>query len=156
MKIKFKDGTKKDFTNLYGANLRDADLSGADLSDADLSGADLSYANLSCADLSYADLSDANMRGADLCYANMRSANLRRANLRDANLRYANLDYSCWPLWCGSLSPIIDKRIACQLLYHTMMAMRGCDDSEVKEFLGNNQAIAIANQFHRADDCGKI
>jgi hypothetical protein len=36
------------------------------------------------------------------------------------------------------------------------MAMRGCDDSEVKEFLGNNQAIALANQCHRADDYGKI
>ena len=78
------------------------------------------------------------------------------ADLRDANLRGANLDYSCWPLWCGSLFPIIDKRIACQLLYHAMMAMQWCDDSEVKEFLANKQAIALANQCHWADDCGKI
>ena len=111
MKIKFKDGSEKEFADLRGADLRGADLRGADLGGADLRGADL--------------------RGADI-------------------------DFSCWPLWCGSLSPIIDKRIACQLLYHTMMAMQGCDDSEVKEFLGNNQAIALANQFHRADECGKI
>ena len=141
MKVKFKDGTKKDFTDLSDANMRGADLCGADLR----------YANLS-----YSDLRDANMRGADLCGANLRGADLRGANLRDANLRYANLDYSCWPLWCGSLSPKIDKRLACQLLYHTMRAMQGCDDSEVKEFLANNQAIALANQFDRADECGKI
>ena len=111
MKIKFKDGTEKEFAYLYYANLR---------------------------------------------YADLRYADLRSANLDDADLRGADIDFSCWPLWCGSLCPTIDKRIACQLLYHTMMAMQGCDDSEVKEFLGNNQAIALANQFHRADDCGKI
>lgn len=72
-----------------------------------------------------------------------------------AHLHGADLDYSCWPLWCGSLSPKIDKRLACQLLYHTMMAMQGCDDLEVKEFLGNNQAIALANKFHRTDEYGE-
>ena len=94
--------------------------------------------------------------GTKKVFTDLRRADLRYANLRGADLRGADLDYSCWPLWCGSLSPIIDKRIACQLLYHTMMAMQGCDDSEVKEFLGNNQAIALANQFHRADECRKI
>ena len=108
------------------------------------------------ADLCGANLRGANLRGANLRGADLRDADLCGANLRGANLRDADLDYSCWPLWCGSLSPIIDKRIARQLLYHTMMAMRGCDDSEVKEFLANNQAIALANQFDRADECGKI
>lgn len=141
MKIKFKYGTEKEF---------------ADLRDADLHEADLSYADLSYADLRFADLHDANLRGANLRYANLRGADLRGTNLYDADLRGADLDYSGWPLWCGSLSPKIDKGLACQLLYHTMMAMRGCDDSEVKEFLANKQAIALANQCHRADDCGKI
>ena len=98
----------------------------------------------------------ADLRRADLCGANLRGADLRGANLRGADLRGADLDYSCWPLWCGSLFPKIDKRLACQLLYHAMMAMQWCDDSEVKEFLANKQAIALANQCHRADDCGKI
>lgn len=30
-------------------------------------------------------------------------ANLREADLWRADLGEANLDYSCWPLWCGSL-----------------------------------------------------
>ncbi|ECO4548797.1 pentapeptide repeat-containing protein, partial [Salmonella enterica] len=62
--------------NLYGADLRDADLCGANLYGADLCGADLCGANL---------------YGADLCGANLRDANLRGANLRDADLRDANL-----------------------------------------------------------------
>jgi uncharacterized protein YjbI with pentapeptide repeats len=140
MKIKFKDGSEKEFADLCGADLRDADLRDADLRDANLRDANLRYA-----DLRYADLSGANLSRTDLS----------RADLRGTNLIGADIDFSCWPLWCGSLSPIIDKRIACQLLYHAMMAMRGCDDSEVKEFLGNNQAIALMNQFHRADECGK-
>ena len=153
MKIKFKDGTEKEFAYLYYANLRYADLSYADLRSANLRGANLRYANLRYADLRYADLrKSADLRGADLRGADLGDADLRGADLRGADLRGADIDFSCWPLWCGSLFPKIDKRIACQLLYHAMMAMRGCDDSEVKEFLGNNQAIALANQFHRADD----
>ena len=41
MKIKFLDGTEKDFESLFRANLRGADLRGANLRGADLSGADL-------------------------------------------------------------------------------------------------------------------
>ena len=47
---------------------------------------------------------------ADLQDADLRGANLQGANLRGANLRGANLDYSCWPLWCGSLDVKVDRR----------------------------------------------
>jgi hypothetical protein len=50
MKVRFKDGTEKEFSVLRGANLR-----GADLSDADLRGANLRGANLRGADLSGAN-----------------------------------------------------------------------------------------------------
>lgn len=79
-------------------------------------------------------------------------ANLQRANLRGADLRGADIDYSCWPLWCGSLGVIVDKRIAAQLAYHFCRLV--CDDPEVKEA---QQAIKeLANQFHRVNDCGVI
>lgn len=146
MKIKFKDGTEKEY-----ADLRSADLFGANLCGANLCGADLRYADLRYADLFGADLCD-----ADLCDADLRNADLFGANLRGADLRGADLDYSCWPLWCGSLFPKIDKRLACQLLYHALRAMQSCDDPEVQEFLRCSRAITLANQFHRADDCGKI
>ena len=114
---------------------------------ADLQEADLQEADLSDADLQDADLSDAYLRGAAL-----RLANLCGADLRGADLRGTNIDFSCWPLWCGSLDVIVDKRIAAQLAYHFCRLI--CDDPEVKEA---QQAIkGLANQFHRVHDCGEI
>ncbi|MMQ57540.1 pentapeptide repeat-containing protein [Salmonella enterica] len=77
--------------NLYGADLRGANLYGADLCDADLRGANLRGANLYGADLRGANLRGANLYGADLRGANLRGANLYGADLYGANLRGANL-----------------------------------------------------------------
>lgn len=82
----------------------------------------------------------------------MYGANLRGADLRGADLRGVNLDFSCWPLWCGSLDAIVDKRIAAQLAYHFCRII--CDDDEVK---AAQKALApLANQFHRVAECGRI
>lgn len=99
----------------------------------------------------------ANLGGADLGGAYLRRADLRRANLGGANLEGADLggadlDYSCWPLWCGSLGARVCKRIAAQLAYHFCRLV--CDDPEV--IAAQNALIPLANQFHRVDDCGKI
>ena len=69
-----------------------------------------------------------------------------------ANLWGANLDYSCWPLWCGSLGAKVDKRIAVQLAYH--FCSLNCDDPEYLTM--RNSLIDFANQFHRIDECGKL
>ena len=75
-----------------------------------------------------------------------------RANLQGANLRKANIDYSCWPIWCGSLDVKVDKRIAVQLAYH--FCRLDCDDPE---YLAMREAMKdFANQFHRVDECGEI
>ena len=108
-----------------------------------------------------ADLSDANLQGANLCGANLQGANLcwadlRGANLRGANLQGADVDFSCWPLWCGSLNVKIDKRIFCQLLYHALRAGQSADDPEVKKIFEIPEVVNLANQFHRVDECGKI
>lgn len=109
-----------------------ADLRGADLRGADLYGAYLLAANLRWADLYGADLLAANLYGADL--------------------RGADLDFSCWPLWCGSLDVVVDKRIAAQLAYHFCRII--CDDDEVK---AAQKALApLANQFHLVEECGRI
>ena len=128
------EAVKKALSN--GADLRGADLSWADLCDANLHRADLSGADLSRADLTSADLI-----GADLC---------------DANLHRADLDYSCFPIWCGSLTVKIDKRVFCQLLYHTLRAGQSVDDPEVKKLFAIPEVVALANQFHRVEECGKI
>ena len=112
-------------------------------------------------DLRSANLEEANLGGANLSYANLRSANLSGAELKYANLKGvdlsgANLDYSSWPLWCGSLSVKIDKRIFCQLLYHTLRAGQSVEDEEVQALLNNPDVLKLANQFHRVEECGKL
>ena len=143
--------------DLSNANLRGADLSDASLRGANLRGADLSNANLRGAGLSEADLSNANLRGAglrgaDLRGADLRGADLRGANLRGADLRGADLDYSCYPLWCGSLHFKADKRLACQLAYH--LCSMQCDDADYIKM--RNSILGFANQFHRVDECGEL
>ena len=99
---------KLQYANLRGAYLRDADLRGANLRGA--------Y------------LRDADLRGANLRGAYLRDADLRGADLRDADLRGADLDFSCLPLWCGSKSIIVDRRIAQQIAAH-FCALK-CDDAD--------------------------
>ena len=79
-------------------------------------------------------------------------ADLRRADLRRADLRGADLDFSCWPLWCGSLAVKVCKRIAVQLAYH--FCRLDCDDPEY--IAARNAILDFANQFHRVDECGKL
>ena len=90
------------------ANLREANLIWANLSGADLRRADLRWA----------DLREANLSKADLREANLREANLIWANLSGADLRGANLDFTTFPLWCGSFDLIADDRLVWQLTAH--------------------------------------
>ena len=136
-------------------------LSGAELSGTDLSGTDLSHANFSHADLSHADLSGADVSGADLShvdlsYVVLSHVDLRGAFLINADLTGADIDFACWPLWCGSLNMKIDKKIFCQLLYHVLRAGKSVDDEEVKNLFSIPEIVKLANQFHRACECGKI
>ena len=77
---------------------------------------------------------------------------LVNANLQDAYLQDANLDFSCFPLWCGSLNMKIDKRIAIQLAYHFCRLV--CNDEETKEM--QSKLKDYANKFHRVYECGKL
>ena len=163
--------------NLTAANLTDADLRGAyltaanltcaNLHGANLAGAVLTDADLTRADLTDADLTDANLHGANLHGANLAGAVLTDADLTRADLTYAiltrayltnaDLDHSAWPLWCGSLRAKIDKRLAAQLMYHAMRAMSSCkDDASVAAVLASPECVALANQFHRVNECGPL
>jgi hypothetical protein len=138
--------------NLFRADLSGSDLFGADLSGADLSGANLSRANLFEANLSGADLSGADLSRANLFGANLSGANLFRAILSGADLSGANLDFSVFPLWCGSFNMKIDKKIACQLAYHFCKLI-----SSNEEVIEAQKSLKdLANKFHRVDECGKI
>lgn len=116
--------------DLKGANLRGAVLWGAVLRGADLRGADL--------------------RGADLYKSNLRHADLSDADLRGADLRGADLDYSCFPLWCGSKGMIVDRRIAAQIVAH--FCALECDDAD---YIAAREAILeFAQTSHRAKVLG--
>ena len=112
--------------------------------------------SLSGADLRFADLRFADLRFADLRFADLRFADLSGADLSRADLSGADLDYGSWPLWCGSLTAKIDKKIFCQLLYHVVRAGQSVEDEEVRKFLDLPEVIALANQFHRVKECGEI
>ena len=158
MKIKFLDGREKEFATLRRADLRGADLRGADLRAADLRGANLHDADPRGADLRGANLHGADLRGADLRTADLRGANLTGANLTGADLIGADIDFSSWPLWCGSLRVKADRRIACQLLYHALAVMAQCDDEEVKELSMSPDLLKFANEFQqiRRGECAPI
>jgi hypothetical protein len=144
------------YTNLFKADLSYTILSNAILSNADLRNADLRNADLTNAALSYANLTDSDLSHADLSHADLSYSDLGHVYLSHAILIGANLDFSSLPLNCGSLKMQIDKRIACQLLYHTLSAMQSVDDEEVKAILNDDKVLALANQFHRVDECGSI
>ena len=103
-----------------------------------------------------ADLRGADLRRADLRRADLRRADLRGADLRGADLSGADLDFSCLPLWCGSLSANFDDRQIIQIAYHLVRAginSNNTSDGTKKEL---SKLIDFANRFHRVDECGLI
>ena len=87
---------------------------------------------------------------ANLWRANLVKADLREADLREAKLEGADLDFSAWPLWCGTRGVIVDKRLACQLAAHFCVLV--CEDDEVKA--AQQALLPLARQSHRAKDLG--
>lgn len=79
-------------------------------------------------------------------------ADLHDADLRGANLRGANLDFSCLPLWCGSLDMIVDRRIAAQIAYHFCSLV--CGDEEVIRL--QKLLYSFANTFHRVGEVPRL
>ena len=113
-------------------------------------------ANLRGADLRWANLRWANLSRADLRGANLRWANLNRADLRWADLRGVDLDFSCLPLWCGSLDAHFDDRQLYQIAYHLVRSglySKNASDETKDELL---KLIDFANKFHRAGQCGEM
>ena len=99
------------------------------------------------ADLRGADLRRADLRGADLREADLSRTDLRLADLREADLSGADIDFSCWPLWCGSLDVKLDNRQKRQLLYHVLAV---CPEYRTKEL------VAEANKFHRVGEVPEL
>ena len=113
------------------------------------------------ANLIGANLSDENLSGANLSHADLRWAYLSDANLSDANLSHADLtgaylDYSCLPLWRGSLSANFDDRQLKQIAYHLVKAGLQSKNASEETKTELRKLIPFANGFHRAEECGLI
>lgn len=100
----------------------------------------------------------ADLRRANLSDANLSDADLRCADLSSANLSSADLDYSCLPLWCGSLLVNMDDRHVKQILYHLLSIVKHSNNvsDSIKEKLLTEENLEIANEFHRAEECKKL
>lgn len=113
-------------------------------------------ADLHGADLYGAYLRGAYLHGADLRGADLYGAYLHGADLSEADLYGAGLDFSCLPLWCGSLSAQFDDRQLKQIAYHLVKAglqSKNASDDTKAEL---SKLIDFANGFHRVEECGKI
>jgi len=133
--------------NLQGADLWRANLRGANLQGANLQGADLQRADLQGADLWRANLQRADLKRADLQGANLQRANLQRANLQRANLKGANLDFSSWPLWCGSTDAKADDRLFAQLLFHLTRLDVSETSGGVREAMEHIRSMSASDLF---------
>lgn len=94
----------------------------------------------------------ANLRGADLMGTNLMDANLMDADLARADLRGADLDYSCWPLWCGSKGVKVDRKIAAQFAAH--FCALDCDDPDY--ITARDAVMEFAESSHHAEELGLI
>ena len=152
--------------DLQGMDFSNVDLRNANFESANLEGANFSRTNLRCTNLNHADLTNANLRyadlrGADLSYAILKNtvfvdADLRGAVLKNTNFKNTNIDFSCLPLWCGSLSTHFDDKQLIQIAYHLVKAGLNSKNAsdETKEEL--SKLIDFVNKFHRVNECGKI
>jgi len=92
----------------------------------------------------------ANLSWTNLSWADLREANLRWEDLAEVDLSWADLDYSCWPLWCGSKDVKVDRQIAAELAAH--FCVLDCDDEDYIK--ARNAVIEFAKTSHRARDLG--
>ena len=83
-------------------------------------------------------------------------ADLRGADLRGAGLIGADIDFSCLPLWCGSLSAKFDDKQIKQFIYHIVKAGLYSPNVSDKIKAELEKLIPLANDFHRAKECGII
>ena len=107
-------------------------------------------------DLTDADLTHTNLTDANLTNSDLRSANLTMANLTRTDLRGANLDYSCLPLWCGSLSMKTDEHQRKQIAYHLASLFVDAESITDEEKAIYRAIATYANGFHQVGDCPEL
>ena len=93
---------------------------------------------------------------ADLSWSDLSWSDLSGANLSGADLSGADLDFSCVPLWCGTLKAHFDDRQIVQILYHAIKS--GVQSNNTSEELKNElyKLSDLANKFYKVEECGRV
>ena len=95
--------------------------------------------------LQRAELQRAKLQWAKLQWAELQGADLRGAKLQGADLRGVKLDFSAFPLWCGSFGIIAGDRLVYQLIAHlTRLDVTHCSDDAKAAVAA---ALPWANKF---------
>lgn len=151
------------FKNVTASNVdfQHANLSGTDFSYASFMGIHFAYtklknANFEGANLHRANFKDANLFGANFTFANLMSVNFKSATLSHADFKGADIDFSCLPLWCGSLNVHFDDRQLKQIAYHLVRAGLQSKNASKETKSELNKLVDFANGFHRVGECGLI
>ncbi|MDR2054486.1 MAG: pentapeptide repeat-containing protein [Desulfovibrio sp.] len=84
--------------------------------------------------------------------ANLREADLRGASLREADPSGANLDFSAWPLCCGSFGVKADMRLVAQLAKHLAMLDVSQCCGGIKEAMEHFRRTGLAHLFDEFRD----
>jgi uncharacterized protein YjbI with pentapeptide repeats len=121
------------------------------LNNAELNYAELNYAELNNAELNGAKLNNAKLNYAELIGAKLNNAKLNNAKLIGAKLNGAEFDFSCLPLWCGSLHMITDRRFRAQISYHLFDMLKNAPDLSDDEKKIMEILKPYANEMHRTD-----
>ena len=101
-----------------------------------------------------ADLRGRNLQEADLRGTDFLRVDFWGADFRGADFRGTNLDFSCFPLWCGSFDIKADLRLAAQIAYHfCRIDFDGCLEAQEAQ----KSLMELANKFHRiGKGCEKV
>ena len=101
------------------------------------------------ANLRGANLSGAHLHRADLSGAHLHGANLPGANLSEAHLSGANMDFSCWPLGCGTKDVKVDMEFTKQFAMHfTWLCCDAPDFIKAQKYMANYCKNAAVKERH--------
>jgi uncharacterized protein YjbI with pentapeptide repeats len=144
------------------SNLHHVEFIECDMTFAKFNNARLNFVTLFKAQLRGVNFHGSNILESDLCKSSLIDTDLTHSmihntSLYNTDLTGADLDFSNFQLSCNSLRiKKVDARLVKQLLYHTLTLAKACDAPEVKQLLKLKSVKALANQFHRIDECGEI
>ena len=151
------NGAKMNYAKMNYAEMNYAKMNGAKMNGAKMNGAKMNYANMNYASLNNAKMNYANMNGAEMNGADMNGAEMNYAEMNGAEMNdETTLDFSTGLSFkCSSFGIKASLRLAAQLLYHfERINFTACPEAE--EIKNLPQVKALANKFHRVQECGKI